>query len=606
MIEKIPTSIHFPAEGMMRKNMALPKKGKSVKSKEINALLEISKAIASGLYLEDVLRLIVTVTANLMNSKICSLWIFDEREQRLKLKATQSISEEYLRERSLAMGEGVVGHVALQNQPMAILDVLREPLYKEKELAKKEGLVSMLSVPMCIKDRVIGVINCYTSYPHSFSKSEEEILTTVANQAAICIENSGLMETLDIDEILRLVLEGVTKNIGFDRARLYLVNEKRNILECKMAVGIDEGKTKEITLPLDPEESVVARSIHEQRPFVIPDASRDPRVNPILQKKLNLQSLVVIPLLVKEKSLGAIAADHTEPGKNIKRETLESVMTFSQQAGLAIHNALMYQELKVFSQQMEEKIQKTTADLRKTEAQLIRSEKLAALGQLSAGIAHEIRNPLTSMNILIHSLTENLPTEDSRWKDLKVIEEEVLRINEIVDQFLRFAKPASPLLEKTSLIPIFEEILQLLRPQMEKGKIGVKKEFEPLPLITVDKEQIKQVILNLLMNAIQAMTGGGKLGMSGRLSKDGDWVELAIQDSGVGIPPEDIDKLFDPFFSKREGGIGLGLSIAHRIIDQHHGKIGVESTPGKGTRFTLSLPVCTEEKDADYFDRRRR
>ncbi|OGP95328.1 MAG: hypothetical protein A2157_20015 [Deltaproteobacteria bacterium RBG_16_47_11] len=606
MIGKISTLSTSPREGMMRKNMVLPKRGKNLKSKEINALLEISKAIASGLYLEDVLRLIVTVTANLMDSKICSLWIFDERDQKLKLKATQSISEEYLRERSLAMGEGVVGRVALQNQPMAILDVLKEPLYKEKELAKKEGLVSMLSVPMCIKDRVIGVINCYTSYPHSFSKSEEEILTTVANQAAICIENSGLMETFDIDEILRLVLEGVTKNIGFDRARLYLVNEKRNILECKMAVGIDEGKIKEITLPLEKEESVVARSIFEKRPFVIPDASRDPRVNPILQEKLNLQSLVVIPLLAKEKSLGAIAADHTEPGKNITRETLESVMTFAQQAGLAIHHALMYQELKAFSQQMQEKIQKTTADLRKTEAQLIRSEKLAALGQLSAGIAHEIRNPLTSINILIHSLTENLPTEDSRLEDLKVIEEEILRINEIVDQFLRFAKPASPLFEKTNLIPLFEEILQLLRPQIEKGKIAAKKVFEPLLLITVDKEQIKQVLLNLLMNAIQAMPGGGELSMSGRLSKDGYWVELTIQDSGIGIPQEDLEKLFDPFFSTKEGGIGLGLSIAHRIIDQHRGKIEVESAPEKGTRFTISLPVFTEEQDANYSDRRRR
>jgi signal transduction histidine kinase/putative methionine-R-sulfoxide reductase with GAF domain len=571
----------------------LPKRKINSNAKEINALLEISKAIASGLYLEDVLRLIVTVTANLMNSKICSLWILDERDQKLKLKATQSISEEYLKERSLAMGEGVVGHVALHNQPMAILDVLKEPLYKEKELAKKEGLVSMLSVPMCIKDKVIGVINCYTSYPRSFLKSEEEMLTTVANQAAICIENSGLMETLDIDEILKLVLEGVTKNIGFDRARLYLINEKRNVLECKMAVGVDERKIKEITLPLDPEGSVVARSIFEKQPFIIPDASRDPRVNPVLKKKLNLQSLVVIPLLAKEKALGAIAADHLEPGKNITSETLESVMTFAQQAGLAIHNAVMYQELKAFSHQMEEKIQKTTADLRKTEAQLIRSEKLAALGQLAAGIAHEIRNPLTSINILIHSLTENLSTENSRWEDLKVIEEEILRINEIVDQFLRFAKPASPLFEKTDLIPIFEETLQLLRPQLEKGKITVKKELDTLPLITVDKEQIKQVILNLLMNAIQSMREGGELSISGRFSKDGYWVELTIQDSGVGIPLENVDKLFDPFFSTKEGGIGLGLSIAHRIIDQHHGKIEVESNPGRGTRFTLLLPVFT-------------
>jgi signal transduction histidine kinase len=569
----------------------LIKDQKNPESKEINALLEISKAIASGLYLEDVLRLIVTVTANLMDSKICSLWILDEKDRKLKLKATQSISEEYLKERSLAIGEGVVGHVALRNQSIAILNVLKEPLYKEKDLAKKEGLVSMLSVPMCIKERVIGVINCYTSYPHSFSKNEEEMLSTVANQAALCIENSGLMESLDIAEILRLVLEGVTKNIGFDRARLYLVNQKKNALECKMAVGIDEERIKGITLRLDPKESIVARSIFEKQPFVIPDAAKDPRVNSVLKEKFNLHSLVVIPLLVKERALGAIAADFVEPSKSITKEALESVMVYAQQAGLAIHNAFMYQELKTFSLQMEEKIQKTTADLRKTEAQLIRSDKLAALGQLAAGIAHEIRNPLTSINILIHSLTENHPAGNSHREDLKVIEEEINRINEIVDQFLRFARPAPPLFAKVELLSIFEETLQLLRPQIEKHRIVVQKEFQPLPPILMDREQMKQAILNLLLNAVQAMPTGGRLALKGHVPEGNRWVQLSIQDSGVGIPAEDINKLFDPFFSTKEGGVGLGLSITHRIIDQHDGKIEVESAPGKGTLFTVWLPV---------------
>jgi len=582
----------------------LVKDNRNLDSREINALLEITKAITSGLYLEDVLRLIVTVTAKVMDSKICSLWILDEKDQKLKLKATQSISEEYLKERSLGLGEGVVGTVALRNRPMVIFDVLKEPLYKEKELAKREGLVSMLSVPMFMKDRVIGVINCYTSYPHPFSKSEEEMLTTVAYQAAICIENSGLMETLDIDEILRLVLEGVTKNIGFDRARLYLVNEKRNVLECKMAVGVDEERIKGIVLPLDPVDSIVARSIAEKKPFVIPDASQDPRVNPVLKEKFSLHSLVVIPLLAKEKALGAIAADHVEPGKNITTEALESMMTFAQQAGLAIHNAFMYQELKTFSQQMEEKIQKTTAALRKTEAQLIRSEKLAALGQLAAGIAHEIRNPLTSINILIHSLRESLPSKNSHGEDLKVIEEEIDRINEIVDQFLRFAKPASPLLEKAGITPIFEETLQLLKPQIERRKISVQKEFRSLPPITIDREQMKQVVLNLLLNAIQAMPEGGRLGLSSQVPEDNQWIQLSIRDSGIGIPPEDMNKLFDPFFSTKEGGIGLGLSIAHRIIDQHHGKIEVESRLGKGTLFTIWLPMGQRKEDANPFDRR--
>ncbi|OGP74894.1 MAG: hypothetical protein A2V86_18295 [Deltaproteobacteria bacterium RBG_16_49_23] len=578
-----------------RKQHTLGKRKRRFDAREINALLEISKAIASGLYLEDVLRLIVTVTANVMDSKICSLWILDEKDQKLKLKATQSISEEYLKERSLAMGEGVVGQVALRNRPMAILDVLKEPLYKEKELAKKEGLISMLSVPMCIKERVIGVINCYTSFPHVFSKSEEEMLTAVANQAAICIENSGLMETLDIDEILKLVLEGVTKNLGFDRARLYLVNEKENTLECKMAVGIDGGKIEGITLPLDPGGSIVARSVFEKQPFIIPDAGQDPRVNPVLKEKFNLHSLVVVPLLAKDKALGAIAADHLEPGKNITSEILGSVMTFAQQAGLAIHNAVMYEELRTFSRQMEEKIRKTTADLRRTEAQLIRSEKLAALGQLAAGIAHEIRNPLTSINILIHSLRERLPSENSQQDDLKVIEEEIHRMNEIVDQFLRFAKPASPFLEKTEILSLFEETLQLLRPQIEKQHIVIEKEFQALPMVLMDREQIKQAILNLLLNAIQAMPDGGRLTLSGWNSEEGQWICLSIQDSGMGVLAEDMNKLFDPFFSTKEGGIGLGLSITHRIIDQHHGKIEVRSDPGHGTHFTIWLPIHHEQ-----------
>jgi two-component system sensor histidine kinase AtoS len=299
----------------------------------------------------------------------------------------------------------------------------------------------------------------------------------------------------------------------------------------------------------------------------------------------------VVPLLAKEKALGAIAADFLEPNKSITKGTLESVMAFAQQAGLAIYNAFMYQELKTFSQQMEEKIQQTTADLRKTEAQLIRSEKLAALGELAAGIAHEIRNPLTSINILIQSLTETFPSGNAHREDLQVIEEEISRINEIVDQFLRFAKPVPPLLAKADVLSVFEETLQLLRPQIEKNRIIVEKEFRVLPPISMDREQMKQVILNLLLNAVQAMPKGGHLTVRGQVLESDRWIKLSIQDSGIGIPKEDLNKLFDPFFSTKEGGVGLGLSIAHRIVDQHHGKIEVESAPGKGTLLAVWLPI---------------
>ena len=187
-----------------------PTSAKGSLIKKLEALSKISKAISSDLYLEDILSLIVVVTAEVMKSKVCSLWLLDERDNALKIRATQAMSEEYLKERSLKLGEGVVGYVAVENKPMMIYNVLKEPRYKEKELAKKEGLVSMLSVPMCVKDEVIGVINCYTSYPHKFNKSEVEVFTTVANQAAIAIENAGLImkaKMIEDELISRKVVE---------------------------------------------------------------------------------------------------------------------------------------------------------------------------------------------------------------------------------------------------------------------------------------------------------------------------------------------------------------------------------------------------------------
>jgi signal transduction protein with GAF and PtsI domain len=161
--------------------------------KQVEVLSEISKAITSDLYLDDILKLIVTLTAGVMDSKIVSLWLLDEKEGCFKLQATQTISKEYLKERSLRWGEGVVGCVAQHKEPMRIYNVLEEPLYKEKEMARKEGLTSMLSVPMCVKDRVIGVLNCYSSSQRQFSEDEVRLLTTAANQAAVAIENTELL-----------------------------------------------------------------------------------------------------------------------------------------------------------------------------------------------------------------------------------------------------------------------------------------------------------------------------------------------------------------------------------------------------------------------------
>lgn len=177
-----------------KKKAAAPRRSaKAAYEKQIEALSQISAAITSDRYLDDILRLIVMVTAEVMNSKICSLWLLDEREKTLRIRATQTISVEYLKERVLRVGEGVVGLVAKDGRPRMIYNVEAEPDFKEKDLAHREGLVSMLSVPMKVKERVIGVINAYTSQPHHFTDTETNLLTAVANQAAVAIENTELL-----------------------------------------------------------------------------------------------------------------------------------------------------------------------------------------------------------------------------------------------------------------------------------------------------------------------------------------------------------------------------------------------------------------------------
>jgi len=169
----------------------------------IETLSEISKAITSDIYLDDMLKLIVNLTAGVMDAKICSLWLLDHKTQKLKIRATQSMSQDYLKERTLDIGEGIVGKVCKDKDPIAILNVLEDASYKEKGLAKKEKLVSMLSVPMVLKGKAVGVVNCYTTEEREFSAKEIALLVTVTNQAAVAIHNTELMvETQIIQEEL--------------------------------------------------------------------------------------------------------------------------------------------------------------------------------------------------------------------------------------------------------------------------------------------------------------------------------------------------------------------------------------------------------------------
>ena len=191
--------------------------------KYIKALTQISNAITSDQYLEDILKLIVMVTAKVTGVEICSLWLLEEGDKGklARLKATQAIDPEYVKDRVLSLNEGVVGYVASTNKPLVIKDVLKEPRFKEKEMARKLGLISMLGVPLHVKeDKVIGVLDCFTVRPHTFSETEVSLVTTVANQAAIAIEHTQLIVKTKIIE------EELEKRKMIDRAKEILMSKK--------------------------------------------------------------------------------------------------------------------------------------------------------------------------------------------------------------------------------------------------------------------------------------------------------------------------------------------------------------------------------------------
>ena len=187
---------------------------------QIKALSKISKAIASDLYLEDILRLIVVVTAQVMGSNICSLMLIDEKAGELVIRATQSVSDEYNKKPPLKLGEGIAGKVAKENQPITIKDVTKEKEYKYGNIAKKEGLCSLLCVPLALKGKVIGVINCYTPSPHDFTETEIDVLTSIANQAAVAIENTELLVKS------RVIQEELEARKRIERAKGILMKEE--------------------------------------------------------------------------------------------------------------------------------------------------------------------------------------------------------------------------------------------------------------------------------------------------------------------------------------------------------------------------------------------
>jgi len=234
----------------------------------------------------------------------------------------------------------------------------------------------------------------------------------------------------------------------------------------------------------------------------------------------------------------------------------------------------------------------------KQQKNMMQQEKLMSIGRLSAGIAHEINNPLTTIMTSSMLLQEDTDPDDPIYSELEIISKEVMRCRNIVKSLLDFARQSQPMKKLMPLNQIVLDCLFLLQKQAGFNDIKISTNLsEDLPMTFVDKDQIQQSIINLTLNAIEATDPGGHVAFTTYADQESGMIHIDIIDTGRGIPKENMDKIFDPFFTTRETGTGLGLAITHGIIEQHGGKIKVDSTIGKGTRFTIMLPVRQGENN---------
>jgi signal transduction histidine kinase len=244
-------------------------------------------------------------------------------------------------------------------------------------------------------------------------------------------------------------------------------------------------------------------------------------------------------------------------------------------------------------QRTTEKLGEVYRELQSSFEQIKRADKLSAVGQLSAGLAHEIRNPLASIDGAAEILEENSVNPEIRKETVGIIRKECARLNRLLSSLLDFARPRAPEWHSIDVEHMFDSVVQLLSHSTAKGISFQAYADGMLPRITGDPEQIRQVILNLAINAAQAMPGGGEVRLVAR--QQGSEVVIDIIDQGEGIPEENLDKIFDPFFTTKHDGTGLGLSVVHRIVAQHHGTVSASRNAGAGMTFTLRLPAASED-----------
>jgi signal transduction histidine kinase len=572
-------------------------------TQSVQALIETSRQLSSTLDLDVVLRSVAAYALDLVKSDSAAIALVDRETRQASLRVVLGARTNRLQGISVTPGRGLGGAVLSRGTAALSLDYLNDPdiahdpLYDE--VCREEGFVAAVAVPIRLRGDIVGVLWVANRTCTTFTREDIDTLERMAPQTAIAIENARLYaetrlktarlesllgvsqaitSTLDTERIVRAILSSMSDLMNDSVARLWVLRESEERLVPLGGAGAAM-TDDERRLSLRPGEGLVGTVAVDRRPLVVGDVRDDARVAwPDVIEREQLVSFLGLPLLREDRLLGVLCIATRAP-HCFADEEVSLFASFAQQAAIALENARLYQDLK-----------NSHEELIAAQEELVNKTRMAAIGEISAAVAHEVRNPLGAISNCVQMLRTNPHITGEDAELLEIVHTESQRLNEIISDFLTFGRPRPPRFEPVDLQELIEDTLALLRREQRcRSTIAFSIKLDPaVPLIKADRDQLRQVFWNLFLNAVQAMGDHGHVRVESR--RRGECAEIEIQDSGRGISRSIQPRIFEPFYTTRAAGTGLGLATVRRIIEEHHGKIRVDSEPGVGTCFTVTLP----------------
>ena len=561
----------------------------------LKLLYQVGNVIHSTLEPQEALQLIVSEAVRLMGASSGSVVLINPTTGLLEIHASHNLPAAAAKLK-LRVGEGITGWVARTGKPARVGNVKHDPRY----VAARRGVHSELAVPLEVGGEIRGVLNMDSDRADAFSADDQELLQELAVQAAKVIHNTWLYEqlrlkaglfeslasvsrtinsTLNLDEALRAITREACVLMRARMCSLMMLDESREWLDLRASHGAGAAYLKKPRLSV--EESFLGIVVRRKKPMQLGNVQTSSRYQNVeLARREGLISLLSVPLLFAGQVIGTLNVYTGQP-YNFSNEEIRILGALAELSAIAIEKARLYERV---------------VDV---EEQLRQNEKLSALGLLAAEVAHEIRNPLTVMKLLYHSLDLKFADGDPRAKDARIIDSKIEHLNKIVEQILTFARTTEPEFAPVNLNELIDELGLLVRHKLANQNIRLVRELQPdLPSVMGDAPQLEQAFLNLILNAAEAMPDGGTLTISSRAvrqpraSERPTHLAVEFKDTGKGMSEELQRRAFTAVLSTTKvKGAGLGLAIVGRIIETHRGSIRIKSQIGRGTSIRALLPV---------------